>query len=304
MRIDSVLGPADLDDERVVLPHEHLVIDYRQKVGGAPPLDGADEDAAVAALRRLGRTGVQAVVDCTPPGYGRDLDFMRAVSRRSGVQIVASTGTFCEQWSRVPEWVAESGVDQLAAAFSAELGRGCGVIKVATSERMAPVEFTALTAASHAHRMTGAPIVGHTTGGLGLEQLDVYERNGVDPGAVLISHVCAADEPAEYALAIAARGAYVGFDRVGHAAHDDAHWTALVRALLDAGFGDRVLLSHDSVQRFDGPEQIAAHTFRGIDHITTAFRRRALDDGIDAETFHHVTVENPLRWLGTKRELA
>jgi phosphotriesterase-related protein len=303
MRVRSVLGPVELDDERVVLPHEHVIIDYRQKEGAAPPPDRVDEDGAVAVLERLAASGVQAVVDCTPPGYGRDLDFLRVVSRRSGVHVVASTGTFCEQWSPVPPWVAAADSDRLAAVFAAELERGCGVIKVATSARMAPIELTALTAASLAHAATGASIVSHTTGGLGLEQLDVFERNGVDLTAVLVSHVCAADEPAQYAVEIARRGAYVGLDRVGHASHGDQHWVDVWRTLLEKGLGDRVLLSHDSVQRFDGPEAIAAHTYRGIDHITGGFRRHALGAGIDPDTFHEVTVRNPLRWLSTNRDV-
>lgn len=304
MKVDSVLGPVELNDSQTVLPHEHLVIDYRQKDGGAHPPSRSEEDAAVAVLERLARAGVQAIVDCTPPGYGRDLDFLRTVSRRSGAHIVASTGTFCEQWSPVPAWVEARDAEELAEAFVAELGRGCGVIKVATSERMLPVERTALTAASKAHTRAGAPIVSHTTGGLGLDQLDLYEAHGVDPAAVLVSHVCSGDEPVDYAVAIARRGAYVGLDRVGHSAHDDLHWINLIRTLFDAGLGDRVLLSHDSVQRFDGPAEIADHTFRSIDHISTDFRRRALDEGIGLDMLHHVTVQNPLRWLDTNREIA
>lgn len=304
MKVETVLGPVELDDERAVLPHEHLVIDYRQKDGGAPPPGRAEEREIAAVLGRLAGTGVQAVVDCTPPGYGRDLAFLRAVSRRSGVAVIASTGTFCEQWSAAPGWVGAYDAEQLAEAFAAELARGCGVVKVATSERMTPTERTALTAAALTQVATGAPIVSHTTGGLGPEQVDLYESLGVDLSKVLVSHVCAAREPVDYAIAIARRGAYVGLDRVGHPAHDDAHWIHLLQALVGAGLVDRVLLSHDSVQRFDGPEQIAAQTVRGIDHITTTFRQRALDAGIDAETFHHIIVRNPLRWLGTNREAA
>src|SRR5690606_37923520 len=197
------------------------------------------------------------IVDCTPPGYGRDIELLRSVARRSGMHLVAATGTFCEQWSPVPAWVAASDTEDLAASFAAELARGCGVIKVATSKRMTQIEHTALRDAAESHRATGAPIVSHTTGGLGHEQLDVFEANGIDLGAVLVSHVCSGGEPPEYAVEISRRGAYVGFDRVGHTSHEDSHWLSLVTELASAGLLDRVLLSHDSVQLFEGPEAIA-----------------------------------------------
>jgi predicted metal-dependent phosphotriesterase family hydrolase len=298
MRVNTVLGEADLSPAAGVLPHEHLVIDYRQKDGGSPPLPRAAEDTCANVLAGLPPLGVQAIVDCTPPGYGRDLDFLRRVSERSGVHIIASTGTFCEQWSGQPRWAEKAGAEELADSFIAELHRGCGVIKVATSHGAATEnELKAISAAARAHQETGAPIVSHTTGSLGIEQADLYRELNVDLSKVLISHVCADNEPPDYAMDIARRGAYVGFDRIGHSSHTDEHWIQLIQALLTEGLGDRILLSHDSVQQFTGPDAIAGHTFSNIAHVPETFRRRALEAGIPRETFAQLTTTNPLAWL-------
>nr|WP_299168967.1 hypothetical protein [uncultured Arthrobacter sp.] len=298
----TVLGSVELDPARAVLPHEHLVIDYNQKEGRASPPLKETEDACVEALQELPSLGIQAIVDCTPPGYGRDLAFLRQVSSRSGVHIIASTGTFCEQWSPQPSWAQKASVQELVDAFTAEIDRGCGVIKVATSHGTASDnEIKALKAAALTHRGTGVPIVSHTTGSLGLEQVLMYEELGVELSKVLISHVCADEEPIDYALAIARRGAYVGLDRIGHASHPDKHWISIIQRFLDEGLENKVLLSHDSVQTFAGPDAIAGHTFRNIRHLPTTFHKNATCAGITENTLRQLTVHNPLRWLEPNR---
>jgi phosphotriesterase-related protein len=148
-----------------------------------------------------------------------------------------------------------------------------------------------------ASRLTGAPIVSHTTGGLGLEQLDLFEGEGLEPSSVLVSHVCGESEPVEYAVAIARRGAYVGLDRIGHSAHDISHWAGIVTRLIDEGLERNVILSHDSVQRFHGPEAIFRHVFRDPSFINREFLPELLRLGVSQETLRLVTRANPRRWL-------
>lgn len=298
MWINSVHGQVDLDDSAVVLPHEHALINYHQMAGtessASPEIIGQTVDQFVA----LRNAGVDVVVDCTPPGYGRDINFLRRLSDESGVHIVASTGTFCEQWHHLPSRIYDSSVDELAEYFVDELRGSCGSIKVATSHGvMHQAEEKAFEAAAIAHQETGAPIVAHTTGSLGPEQVVFLTQRGVTPGKILVSHVCAADEPVDYALEIARTGAFVGFDRVGHAAHPDSHWLDLVERLDEEGLFSRILLSHDSVQFFEGPEEIAGHTFPHSTHIFTVFR-----DAWEARPrlvgrFGDAVMRNPLTWL-------
>jgi len=300
MIVNSVTGPVELDATGIILAHEHLVIDYGQMRGEAPPVASHEEDACVAAMALAHEAGVRVVVDCTPPGYGRDLALLRTVSRRSGVVIVASTGTFCEQWHPQPPWVQRSSRSELAAAFVAELRRECGVIKVAISAVPTSNELRALDAAADAHRETGARIVCHTTGGFGVEALQRLVAAGVPSGAVLVSHVCAADEPTEDALAIARLGAFVGLDRIGHAGHDDDHWISIVGALREEGLQGRVLLSHDSVQVFRGPEPIAGHTVSNPVDLLGSFTRRARQLGLSGDELRGFLSINPLTWLTAK----
>ena len=295
----SVTGPLPTDGLGQVLPHEHLLIDYGQMGDAATPVTAEVLEKCRSVLIRLRDIGVGTVVDCTPPGYGRDLSLLGELSRATGVRLVASAGSFCEQWHPQPAAVSAAPADVLAERFVRELeGGACGVIKVATShDAISANEEKLLLGAAAAHRATGAPIVSHTTDGMGLEQLELYLSEGVALDAVLVSHVCSGSEPFDYALELAAKGAVLGLDRVGHTSHGLDHWVALVVELKRAGLLRQVTLSHDSVQRFVGPAQIAGHTFSDPTVVTTQLVPALRRAGLTAEETHLMTHDNPRRWL-------
>lgn len=298
MRINTVRGLVELNHTSVVLPHEHAVINYGQMAGIDSSVGQETHRHILEKFQKLSACGVSVVVDCTPPGYGRDIELLKNISEQSGVHIVASTGTFCEEWHHLPDRVYDSSVSELAAYFVLELGDSCGSIKVATSHRvMYPSEEKAFEAAGIAHHETGAPIVAHTTGSLGVEQVEFLTLRGVDPTKILVSHVCAADEPVDYAIDIARRGAFVGLDRIGHATHPDSHWLDAIEEIDRAGLFSQVLISHDSVQSFEGPEEIAGHTFRHSDYISTSFVRAWETRPQLAGRFSELVTTNALKWL-------
>lgn len=96
--IATVLGlVADLP-EGAVDAHGHLWID---RVDGADPtrtfvLD--DEHGILGELAGFSSAGGAAVIDCQPPRTGRNLGRLAAISRRSGVAIIASTGFHLRQY--------------------------------------------------------------------------------------------------------------------------------------------------------------------------------------------------------------
>jgi predicted metal-dependent phosphotriesterase family hydrolase len=101
-------------------------------------------------------------------------------------------------------------------------------------------------------RYTERNFITHTTNGLGPEQVEFLLREGVDPAKVVIGHLGFEPDPKADVGTILRRGAYVAFDRI-----------ELIRFVLDQGYQERVLLSHDAVTEFVGPEVIAAHTGQG-----------------------------------------
>src|SRR5215208_828284 len=204
------------------------------------------------------------MVDCTPPGYGRYPDFMAEVSAQTGVYIVACTGGFTEQFAPLHPVVKALDTDTLAEVFVRELTEGmggtryrAGAIKVATGEgRMTEGEAHIFRAAARAHARTGAPIITHTTNGLGPDQVEFLVDERVDPAKVMIGHLGFEQDPKADIRTILERGANVAFDRIGH--HHffpDAHWIELIDFVLDLGHGERVLLSHDAVTSSSAPSR-------------------------------------------------
>ena len=307
--IRTVLGPVDPEDVGTCLPHEHLLIDYGELLGSpkqVPETDSPVEKQVIANVRAFASAGGTLMVGCTPPGYGRYPDFMAEVSAQTGVHIVACTGGFTEQFAPLHPVVKALDTDTLADVFVRELTEGmggtryrAGAIKVATGEgRMTEGEAHIFRAAARAHKRTGAPIITHTTNGLGPQQLDFLLREGVDPAKVVIGHLGFESDPRTDVGTILRRGAYVAFDRIGH--HHffpDSHWIELIRFVLDQGYEERVLLSHDAVTEFVGPEEIAAHTFSDYTYIMSVFLPALRDAGVGEDTLNRLVRENSRSFL-------
>lgn len=307
--ISTVLGPVDPKDVGACLPHEHLVIDYGELLGSpkeVPEAGSPVETRVIENVRAFASAGGTLMVDCTPPGYGRYPDFMAKVSAETDVHVVACTGGFTEQWAPLHPVVRALDVDMLADMFVRELTEGmggtryrAGAIKVATGEgRMTEGEARIFRAAARAHAKTGAPIITHTTNGLGPDQVEFLLREGVDPAKVVIGHLGFERDPRNDVRTILQRGAYVAFDRIGHQHFfPDSHWIELIQFVLDLGYEERALLSHDAVTEFVGPEQMAAHTFSDYTYIMNVFLPSLRDAGVDENTLDLLIRENPRTFL-------
>ena len=127
---------------------------------------------------------------------------------------------------------------------------GPGEIGTGTTIPTDPDERKALQAVAKAHVRTGLPIITHTSDGCAqcaLDQVNIFEAAGANLHQVVIGHLNdIEDQPSVVPIAIAKRGAYLGFDHSGRP--DDPRADEYVRTILsiiDAGFADRICLSAD-----------------------------------------------------------
>lgn len=247
----TVLGEVAADRLGVVDAHDHLFI-------RSPRLPGQEmddvEDAA-ARLAAFGALGGGAVVQWTPYGMGRLIAELPALSRESGVHIIAATGL--HQAAHYTDALLASVRDRLAELFVSELTDGigetgvrAGLIKVAGGfHGLDEHAVLTLRGAADAHRRTGAPIAVHLE--LGTGALDVLDllcgELGVAPGSVILGHLNRSPDFAVHRLAAGA-GANLAFDGPSRANHaTDWRMPDALRALADAGFADRLLLGGDTV---------------------------------------------------------
>jgi phosphotriesterase-related protein len=288
------------------LIHEHLCVDWGEMVGRPKVLDfDYDEmvDRMVAKLDRLHQVGFGAMVECTPYGCGRYLDLFTDVAKRSPIRIIASTGFFHETWCPIHPVAGALDLDALTDLVKREITEGmggtlikAGMIKCATGEgRISPNEEKILRAAARARKATGCPIITHTTNGLGLEQLDIFESEGLSPEEVIVSHIDSLD----YAEQMLKRGANLSIDRIGtHDLHDDEHWVHIVSQAIRRGYVHQIMLSHDAVTFVYASEALPVEdAFDDYTYIARVFLPKLMQAGVSDEQVSIMLEENTQRVL-------
>jgi phosphotriesterase-related protein len=293
------------------LIHEHLCVDWGEMLGRPKVLDfDYDEmvNRMVAKMEELHLAGIGALVECTPIGCGRYVDLFKDVAVRSPVKIIASTGFFHESWCPIHPIAQALDIDALTDLFIRELTEGmgdtlikAGIIKCATGEgRISAKEEQILRASARAHMATGFPIITHTTNGMGLEQLDIFESEGVAPEEVIVSHIGFEEDPLDYSQRMLRRGANVSFDRIGmHMFYDDDHWVSVVGNAIRKGYVDQVMLSHDAAVFVYGLEEASGeNVFDDYAYIPRVFLPKLRKEaGVTDEQVSTMMESNPQRAL-------
>jgi phosphotriesterase-related protein len=261
--VQTVLGPISGERMGVTAPHEHILASstdfmrlWPEYLGGRSHFTGN----VVERMKAAKAAGIDTIVDCTTADLGRDVRLLQEVSRRSGVQIIATTGHWL---TPTPSFEART-ADELADFFTLEIERGMedtgikpGVIKAASEgDGMTSFQEKVFRAAARASKRTGVPVTTHSDARHkgGEQQAAILEQEGLDPRMVCIGH---SDETADfdYLAGLARRGYTLGLDHLfyglssmGAGDNDIPTWQdrgAMLRKLIDAGFKDRIFLASD-----------------------------------------------------------
>ncbi len=239
----------------------------------------------------------------------RTVENMKNISSGSGLPIVLGGGYYQDLGipARYPDDMLKLSEDALTEQLIGDAARQrWGAFgEIASSQTMQPEERRFLRAVGRAHARTKLPIFTHTPHqscpSCAIEQLDVFESVGVDPRRVCIGHLTAirpdAEPLAQTAKALAKRGAFLGFDTVGHqmgrSAIPEAHKVKYLLAVLDAGFEDHLLLSADSTPS----PQLKANWGQGYGSVITQFVPKLRYAGVKDALLHKILVDNPRRLL-------
>lgn len=287
--VNTVLGPVAADDLGVVAIHEALL----SVVPGAEYAFDIDIDRAevfetlAARLADFREHGGRTVVDSTGMFHGRDPRLYEALSRSTGVHIVASTGMGPEamlggyfvtpQANPPTPWPA----DKFADLFTQEITEGMVVPRVerrgaagmvvtaVTRTGMTATDESLLRGAARAALGTGVP-VSFRAGADALAELEVLLAEGLPADRVVVA------DPGERAATVAERGAHVVLTD-----------PARVVDLVEAGYAERVLVATGGV----------AVSF-GEDAPPASYA--ALVTALPADVAHQVLVVNPAALLAMK----
>lgn len=270
-----------------------------------------DADAAVEELAPFVRAGGRSVVELTPPTLGRDLVRLREISERSGVHVIAGIGQYLEPVHE--PWVASATEAEITDRLLAEVGDGIdgtgirpGILgEIGTSDPVRPGEARVLRAVAAASSASGLAISVHLHpwGYEGSVVLGALVDAGAAPERVILGHLNTAIDDPDALRSMADRGATLGFDLFGfdHSLIGPGRWppsdrdvAATIAALVDDGYGDRIVLGQDvgvrtRLRRWGGWGY--AHL---LEHVVPVMREL----GIGEDALGAMLVGNPARLLG------
>jgi len=262
MKINTVAGPIGPDALGATLMHEHLVagfLGWESDTAVARISREALIETCVARIEELKAGGFSTLLDPCPNDLGRDPELYAEVAARTGFNILFTTGLYHER-AGSPYWRSKlagfrDAAQYVAAMYVDELTNGVGpsrlkpaAIKLAVgADPASAYEDKLIEAAAIASRETGAPIITHTEAVAGDVLLAKLKGFGVAAHKVIIGHSCGSSDKA-YHRAIVDGGAYIGFDRFGLVGlMPDEVRADCLHALVEAGFAQQVMISHDCV---------------------------------------------------------
>lgn len=264
--VNTVLGPVDARQLGVTLVGESLMYvlpgaQYAYDIR----IDRAEVfDAIAAKLRAFKAAGGGTIVDATGMFQGRDLRLYEALSRATGVHIVASTGQGPEsmlggyfltpQTNPPTPWPAS----KFAELFGREVNEGmvvprlerrapAGIVVTAvTRSGMTPTDGSLVRGAARAGATYGVPVF-IRSGADALAEMQLSIDEVLSPERIVMGDLDRRDAVAKgWPVAVARAGARVGIDHIGSTDPlylSDSERVALILELIDAGFADRIILS-------------------------------------------------------------
>lgn len=319
--VNTVLGPVDVRDLGVTLFAEALMYvlpgaEYAYDIH----IDRAEVFETLAAkLAAFKAAGGGALVDATGMFHGRDLRMYEALSRATGVHIIASSGQGPEamlggyfltpQTNPPTPWPAQ----KFAEMFGREVNEGMVVPRL---ERRSPAGLICTAVSPEGMTPTDESLVRGSARAAATYGVCVLIRGGYDARSELqlaVDETLPADrvvigsldrrEAVEkgWPLAVAKAGGRVGIDHVGSQGPEflsDAGRVALVRELIDAGYVNRIILSSSATGvAFGEPGNDLPYS-----NLLTSFVPQLQAAGVSQEHIQQMLVINPAQLLSVGGE--
>jgi phosphotriesterase-related protein len=314
-------GPEPPEASRKGLFHKPLTMDILGEVRLLPQCNRdnqqlTDLDLLVSEVEKYRFWGGRTIVEVTLDGGGRDPIGLQMVSRRTGVQIVMGAGYYVELSH--PAQVRRMSADDIADEIVRDLTEGVpgtGVRAGIIGEIGIDMDFTAeeeksLRGAARAARRTQVPMSIHVPGGstrsheYRMRIMDILEEEGASLEQIIMDHVQIHPKSIESQMAIAERGAFLGYDGIscgfdwgarGMGPHDEES-AADIKHLIDAGYLHHIMLSHDVHLKI----MLTAYGGFGYAYILRRFVQRLRAQGVTEQQISTLLVENPKRLFSSR----
>jgi len=312
--VPTTSGWVDSSELGLTLMHEHLFT-LNKELDDNYPGDWDEElrrADAVDKLHYLESVGVSSLVDLTVLGLGRFIPRVKEVAEHTTINVIVATGVYTYRDLPLyfhfrgpgrmidgPEYLTEFLIDDIREGI-AGTGVRAAILKCSTDEiGVTPDIDRALRCVAQAHRETGVPITTHTHAAThrGLDQLRIFDEEGVDPTRVIIGH-SGDSKDRDYLRRLLDTGAYIGMDRFGlDVFATTPERVATVAQLALEGFADQMLLSTDAPCFSHNLEPARAEHLPNwnwphlFDDVIPALREAGITDA----QLNRMLVDNPRR---------
>ena len=298
----TVLGEIPESELGMVLAHEHICC-YFEYFYNMLQSDYLDKEKLIRKsvehlLYMKDKYNLATIIDCTPVNIGRDIDLLKQVSKRTGVNIICSSGFYYTD-EIVLRDISE---EFIAKAVLLDIQKSnAGIIKFAVEDKeMSALSRKIFSALCTAQKESGLPFVIHTNGKNenGRIVLEEVLAKGVKSSAITIGHL-SDSENMDYVTEILKSGCYVGFDRIYKSAVEGYFEKKAkdIYTLCERGYADKIILSHDGLV-FNGFHTNGAiredNPYRAIfDHLVPAMLKIGFTES-EIQKFFVSNVKNML----------
>jgi len=324
--IRTLIGDLSPDALGITNGHEHIVCRppyWVEKKADDLILD--NEEASLLDVLDFKNSGGQSIVDATAIDYGRDVEAVVRISKKSGVNFIGTAG-FNKSFlwdAKVPErlksiigdydkfidWIEQSSQEKLVEHVVSEVNVGlegtnykAGQVKFGTGyNSITPMEEKTIRVIAKAHIITGAPIHSHTEAGtMAIEQIEILKSEGIDLSAVSFGHM---DRNIDlyYYEQIATTGAFLSFDGIGKNKYGpESQRINAIKELIRMGFEDQILIGGDTARK-SYYRHYGSYGL-GLGWLLERWIPRFIDEcnreGLDGEKLaKKLLIENPKRYL-------
>lgn len=314
--IYTVNGPVEASNFGNILMHEHigcisndLIHTFSKKWLDKEKL--ADFAADILEKLKL-KYDLGMFVDGTPIDAGRDVLMIKAVSDKSGIPIVLSTGLYYYP----SMYTCNHSESEIASWFIDEFENGMegtdikpGILKIASDYcGITKDNEKRLSAIAIAQNETSLPIYVHSAHSSGLveQQLEILFRNISNPEKIIIGHV-ALNPEIEYVERIIDTGCYICMDQCHCSSQSAETIGKTLVALCEKGYSDRILLSNDMCIYSDfgtrnntGFHLTAEQQSDNFGYIFNTIYNYFIENGGDEKDWTTMFKQNPVKVLDVR----
>ena len=317
LKYDTPATEVAMWDQKVTLANLHLARAHKpmSEIGLF-----SDEKLAIVEATYFRDAGGNAIVDCTCHGLSRDPLSIRRVSYATGLNVIMGSAWYQKRLH--PEDMDQRTVEELTDEIIRDVTVGVGDTGIRSGiigevgiegNPITPNEIKSMKAAARASKATGAAITMHRSGFGRDEKLQVLStlaEEGADLTRTILGHSDCIAMELPLMKELLAMGPYIEFDLLGKTDVPLVHlpptpttassgWSLgavvaeAIVGLIEAGYEDRIVLSHDCFPRHN----LRSYGGTGYAFVLEKFLPHLRSLGVTEEQTNKFMVENPRRAL-------